>query len=99
MAPPSLTAVGAGLPERLSALQSDARYDARAKGLSGRIDVLLDGKVLDEVSTYDVPAGEVMRKQRRRDGSVILDDRGIPTFELLKGKVEVRWSLDESAPA
>lgn len=98
MSPPKLTLVDGGLPECLSVLQSDANYDEKAKDLSGRIDVILDGRVLDEVSTYDVGGGFIVRQRRDLHGKLMLE-RGVPVLEVLKGKVEVRWRRDKGAPS
>ena len=95
---PKLSLVGPGLPERLSVLQGDVRYDEKAKSLSDRIDVFLDATLLEEVATYDVPAGKIVRQRRSySDGALILDERGVPELETLKGKVEVRWQRGEGA--
>jgi hypothetical protein len=83
-------AVDRGLPLRLSARKGDAHYCEQAAGLSDRIDILLDGEVLDTATSYDVVAGEVVRHRRHDDGTLILE-KGAPTFETLRGRVEVRW--------
>lgn len=92
-----LDAVDRGLPRRLSVLPSDRHYDDGAKRLSDRIAVVLDGVELEEICSYDVDKGEVVRRRRTGSGSFILDERGIPTLERLGGHVEVRWSKETAA--
>jgi hypothetical protein len=83
-------AVAAGLPVRLSARLGDPHYDARALNLSDRIEVLLNGKVLDTITSYDVPAGTIVRHRRDESGRIVLGN-GAHLFEELRGRVEVRW--------
>jgi hypothetical protein len=87
-----------GLPERLSARQGDAHFDKKAEQLSERIDVLLNGKLLGEVASYDVPEGLITRQLRDKHGKPILDEAGRPAFELLRGVIEVRWVKSEAPP-
>lgn len=84
------SSVDSGLPAKLSARIGDPAYDAKASALSDRIDVLLDGNVLPEVTSFDVQRGLVVRHARGSDGKLKLDG-GAPTFETLRGRVEVRW--------
>lgn len=91
-----LDAVDEGLPRRLSTLSGDLHYDEGAKRLSDRIAVMLDGVELDEVSSYDADSGRIVRRRRHHDGSLVLEE-GVPTFETLKGVVEVRWSKGSAA--
>ena len=65
--------------------------DPKCQALSGMVDVIVDGVVLDEAATWDVVAGTVTRKRRDVAGTLILGDHGAPTYETLKGVVEVRW--------
>lgn len=85
-----LDAVDAGLPRAISLFQRDRCFDENATRLSDRITVRLDGVELDEVTSYDVDLGKVVRRKRRQDGSFILS-QGEPTYEELGGEVEVRW--------
>lgn len=92
-----LDAVDSGLPRRLSVLSTDPHYDQAAKRLSDKIAVVLDGVELEEVCSYDVDKGEVVRRRRTSGGAFILDNQGIPTVERLGGHVEVRWSKEPAA--
>ena len=83
-------AVDAGLPMRLSARLNDEHFDKAAAGLSERINIYVDGELLEHATSYDVIAGEVVRHRRLPNGDLILE-RGAPTFETLRGRVEVRW--------
>lgn len=89
--------VDRGLPLALSARRGDKYYDPAAARLSGLIEVLLDGDSLDHVTSYDVPAGIVVRERRDWRGRVIIADDGCPALEALSGRVEVRWRRDGSA--
>jgi hypothetical protein len=84
--------VDRGVPRRFSACKSDRFFDAQMLTyLSDKgVDVLLDGTVLEEATSWDVDAGTVTRHRRHADGSLVLQE-GAPTFETLKGEVEVRW--------
>lgn len=82
--------VDKGLPRRLSARKGDPHYDGRAEALSDKVDVILDGEVLAEVTSCDVDIGRIERRARGENGQLILD-RGVPTFETSYGHVEVRW--------
>lgn len=90
--------VDSGLPAKLSARIGDPAYNAKASALSERIDVLLDGNVLPEVTSFDVQRGLVVRHARGPDGKLRLD-RGAPTFETLRGRVEVRWQRGQGDAA
>jgi hypothetical protein len=92
-----IDAVSQGLPRRLSLRKGERGYDPNAHKLSDRIAVLMNGEELPECTSYDVDAGEVMRRCRRADGSFILDAEGVPALEVLKGIVEVRWSKGSAA--
>jgi hypothetical protein len=83
--------VDADLPLRASTIADADHYDPETIKLSGRIEVLLDGKALPEVAAWDVLAEEVIRKRRDEDGRVIVH-QGQPTYETLCGRVEVRWT-------
>ena len=88
-------AVQNGLPLRFSARRDDPHYDGDlAHRLSDRIEILVDGAVLEEATSWDVPAGEVVIHARDEDGRLILE-KGAPTFETLRGQVEVRWLREE----
>lgn len=87
-----LDAVDAGLPRRVSTRPNDPHFDKLACRLSDRIAVLLDGCELEDVASWDVDACEVVRVKLRRDGSVLTDEAGLPTYERLRGIVEVRWA-------
>lgn len=83
--------VDTGLPMALSAVQGDRHYDPRTVKLSDRIEVLIDGDRLDQICSYDVPAGKVTRNRRDWQGRMILH-HGAPVIETLTGTVEVRWT-------
>jgi hypothetical protein len=85
--------IDTGLPARFH--WSDPKCDA----LSGMVDVLLDGVVLDEVASWDVGKGEITRKCRDSAGRLILGDDRAPTYETLRGLVEVRWVKDGAGAA
>jgi hypothetical protein len=85
-----LDAVDRGLPRRLSTNPEDRSYDEAATRLSDRISIMLDGVELPEVASYDVDKGFITRRIRR-DGAFILDGKGVPAHETLRGSVEVRW--------
>lgn len=85
-----LTSVPKSLPRQLSVLRGAPHYDPKAKELSGKIDVLLDGKVLPEVASYDVDNGEIIRNRRYKDGGLVIS-QGQPVLDRLTGRVEVRW--------
>lgn len=89
--------VDPGLPRRLSARQGDPHYEPAAARLSDRIEVLLDGKALDCVTSWDVDLGRIERHALNDEGLLILDSRRAPTFETLYGHVEVRW-IREAKP-
>ena len=86
---PASARVGAGLPLALSARKGDRHYDPRAQALT--IDVLIDGTVLDQVVSYDIVAGTIVRLQRDESGRAIVR-RGQLVDEVLHGQVEVRWT-------
>lgn len=90
--------VDRGVPRRFSACKSDRFFDSQMLTyLSDKgVDVLLDGTVLEEATSWDVDAGTVTRHRRHSDGSLALQE-GAPTFETLKGEVEVRWSKETAA--
>jgi len=90
--------VDAGLPAKLSARQGNRFYSDRAVPLSDKIDVILDGVVLEHATSWDVEAGEIVRHRRDKDGAMILE-KGAPTFETLRGIVEVRWRREEGDAA
>jgi len=90
--------VDIGLPDRLSARLGDRHFDKKAEGLSDRVDVYLNGALLGEVTSWDVRRGEITRLLRNQHGKLMLDEAGKPTFELLQGKVEVRW-ISKGEPA
>lgn len=84
-------AVDPGLPRKLSTRPDDKSFDKAAMRLSDRVDVLLDGTILPEVAAWDADKGEVIRRRRYRDGTLVLGKGGIPEHETLRGLVEVRW--------
>jgi len=90
--------VDEGLPLRLSARLNDPHFDARATALSDRIDIILDGTVLEHATSYDIVTGEVVRHRRGKDGRLVLGEDRAPTFETLRGHVEVRWVRSSEAP-
>ena len=92
----SAAQVDAGLPVRLSCRQGDPHFADRAHGLSERIDIFVNGSRLEHATSYDVEAGEVIRHRRDRNGDLILEN-GAPTFETLRGRVEVRWIKGDAA--
>jgi hypothetical protein len=87
-----IDAVDKGLPRRLSTRSCDRDFDEAAGRLSDRIAVMLDGVELAEVAAYDADNGRIVRRKRGKDNSLILDEQGVPSFEVLTGEVEVRWS-------
>lgn len=87
--------VDKGLPLRLSARRGDPYFQDNAVELSDRIDVLVDGVPLEHATSWDVVKNLVVRQRRNPDGSLVLE-KGAPTFETLKGEVEVRWRREES---
>lgn len=56
---------------------------------AGRIEVLLDGALIDRVIEYDVEAGTVTRYRLNEEGRVYVVD-GAAAEETLRGQVEVR---------
>jgi hypothetical protein len=86
-------AVDRGIPRKFSARPSERLYNPQILGyLSERgVDVLVDGKLLDDAASWDVDAGTVTRQRRDKNGELILSEAA-PTFETLEGEVEVRWS-------
>ena len=93
-----LDAVDRGIPRRLSVRKQDRFYDGEvAARLSDRIAVILNGNELPEVASWDVDKGEILGRVRRKDGSFILDGDGVPTLELMRGEVEVRWKKESAA--
>jgi hypothetical protein len=78
--------VDSGLPLRLS------WRDVNAGALSDLVNVFVNGVLLDEVASWDVAKSEVTRRARDANGRLILGDDRAPTFETLRGLVEVRWS-------
>jgi hypothetical protein len=82
--------VDEGLPLRASTVAEDGNYDPKTVGLSDKIAVLLNGEELPEASGWDVVAGEIVRKRRDNLGHVRTEG-GRPTYETLRGRVEVRW--------
>lgn len=88
-------AVDSGLPRRLSCRKGAACYDDKAQALSERVDIFLDGRLLEHASAWDVDGHFVERQRRHDDGRLILD-RGAPTFEIVYGQVEIRWARGAS---
>jgi hypothetical protein len=87
-----LHAVDRGIPRRLSVRKSDRFHDPEIVArLDDKVAVLLDGRELPEVTSWDVDAGEITRRVRRDDGSFIFDTDGVPALEVMSGSVEVRW--------
>lgn len=91
------TNVDAGLPLCASVRPSDPNFDPQVRGLSERIDVIVDGVTLDDCASWDAKAGWVTRQARSARGELILDERGTPTFETLRGAVEIRWIKEPAA--
>lgn len=87
--------VDEGLPVAVSCVRGYKNFDPKAVGLSEKVDVLLDGRVLDEVSGWDAEAGTVLLPVYNSDGSRILDKNGAPAFGSRRGRVEVRWIKQE----
>lgn len=94
----SFAAVDRGIPRKFSARVADRHYDPKIlRYLNEKgVDVLVDGVVLADAASWDVDGGTVTRQRRRSDGSLILSF-GTPTFETLKGEVEVRWRKGSAA--
>jgi hypothetical protein len=87
-----LHAVDRGIPRRLSVRKSDRFHDPEIVArLNDKVAVLLDGRELPEVTSWDVDKGVVTRRYRNHDGEFVRDEAGIPLLERVTGSVEVRW--------
>lgn len=84
-------AVDDGLPRRASLRKTDGHFVEDLGKYSDRIAVLLNGRELTEVTSWDVDTGEVVQMRRNRNGDPITDENGAPTFMIYRGRVEVRW--------
>jgi hypothetical protein len=70
-----LHAVDRGIPRRLSVRKSDRFHDPEIVArLNDKVAVLLDGRELPEVTSWDVDSGEITRRYRNHDGEFMRDE-------------------------
>lgn len=95
----TLDAVDKGIPRRLSARPGDRFFDpGMVARLDERIAVMLDGRELADVASWDVDKGEIVRILRRYDGTATLDESGAAATETRRDRVEVRWTGEGPSP-
>lgn len=70
--------------------------DEFSRLFGGEIVILLDGNIVSDVLSFDIPGGAITRLKRREDGRFDLDlEAGEARIETLRGRVSVCWAEKE----
>ena len=65
-------------------------WDVMERGLTGKVDVFVDGEKVSRCIEADDEAGYVLCWQTDERGNVVLGDDGFPKMVRLEGRVEIR---------
>lgn len=62
----------------------------------GNVVITLDGNIVNDVLSFDIPGGKIMRLKRTSNGRLDIDwNEGEARTEVLQGKVAVCWAEPE----